>query len=94
MFPKLMAGSSGRHGGDISMDATGNMHSGIRKGLGGGVELKNGKIVVENTIAIKYASHDSTDGRSMASVTGLVNDRSSTEAEESGRAVSGRKRSR
>jgi len=66
---------------------TGVTRSGIRKSLGGSAGLGGGgggKIVVENTIAIKYGSSDSNDGRSCASVTGLVEGRASAEADESG----------
>lgn len=58
-------------------------------GGGGGI----GKIVVENTIAIKYGrSGELDDGASCASVRGLVEGRaSSVEDEESGRRSMGRR---
>lgn len=75
LLPTVM-GTSRQYEMDPVSNATGVTRSGIRKSLGvtgttlGGVGP--GKIVVENTIAIKYGSSDSGDGRSDASVTGLV----------------------
>ena len=67
-------GTSRQYEMDPVSNATGVTRSGIRKSLGvTGTGLGGpGKIVVENTIAIKYGSSDSGDGRSDASVTGLV----------------------
>jgi hypothetical protein len=76
---------------DPVSNPTGVMRSGVmrstaRKSFGGpGMQAMGGpgKIVVENTINIKYGSGESVDGRSCASVTGLVDGRASAEDEES-----------
>lgn len=86
------------------------MHSGVMHnraiksfghgGIGAGDGARVGKIVVENTVAIKYWSGESLDGRSCASVTdtsvaGLVEDHASGEDETSSLGKgSGRSRSR
>lgn len=79
-------GTSGRYEMDPVSHPTGVTRSGIQRSLGAEVELGGGRIMVENTIAIKYASTDSVDGdgRSCASVTGLVEGRVSAEAEAGG----------
>ncbi len=97
-MPGVMGGSSAHRDGDpISMSASGlGGGSAMRKSMNGGMELRsgNGRIVVENTIAIKYGNtDDSVDGRSCASVAGLVENRGSSEGEEGGRG-DGRKRSK
>ncbi|KAK3900991.1 hypothetical protein C8A05DRAFT_35351 [Staphylotrichum tortipilum] len=79
LLPTVM-GTSRQYEMDPVSNATGVTRSGIRKSLGvtgaglGGIGGGGGpgKILVENTIAIKFASSDSGDGRSDASVTGLV----------------------
>ncbi|KAK3902174.1 hypothetical protein C8A05DRAFT_15726 [Staphylotrichum tortipilum] len=103
LMPNLMGSSARRDGDPISMSASGlggtAGGSAMRKSVGGGMELRSGnhgRIVVENTVAIKYGSAnesvDDVDGRSCASVAELVEHRGSSEAE--GGKGDGRKRSR
>lgn len=85
LWPTVIS-TSGRYEMDPVSHPTGITRSGIQRSLGARVELVGGRIMVENTIAIKYASTDSVDGdgRSCASVTGLVERRVSAEAEAGG----------
>ena len=91
VLPTIM-GTSGRYELDPVSNHTGVTRSRARSlgpgaGLGGAAAGGGGKIVVENTIAIKYGSGDESadgDARSCASVTGLVVGRASAEADESG----------
>lgn len=86
LWPTVM-GTSGRYELDPVSNPTGVTRSGIRRSFAAAAELGGGKIMVENTVAIKYASTDSADGdgRSCASVTGLVEGKVSAEAEAGGR---------
>jgi hypothetical protein len=92
-MPRVL-GTTGRYELDAVSNPTGGvMRSGVmrstaRKSFGGpgmGAMGGPGKIVVENTVDIKYGSSgESVDGRSCESVTGLVVDgRASDEDEES-----------
>ncbi|KAK4135983.1 hypothetical protein BT67DRAFT_228426 [Trichocladium antarcticum] len=81
LMPAVM-GTSNQHEMDRVSNPSGNTSSARRKSRVGGLELGSGNILVENTIAIKYGSNESADGRSCASVTGLVERGASTEADE------------
>lgn len=93
-MPNLMGSSARRDGDPVSMSASGLGTVGgsaMRKSMNGGgvMELTSGnhggRIVVENTIAVKYGSaNESIDGRSCASVAGLVEHRGSSEGEGGG----------
>ncbi|KAL2194232.1 hypothetical protein P885DRAFT_43437 [Corynascus similis CBS 632.67] len=94
LLPRVL-GSTGRYELDpMSTAATaGGMRSGIRRSIGGGqvggghgAPGGAGKIVVENTFAVKYGSSgdlDDSETRSSASVRGLVQGRLSAGDEES-----------
>ncbi|KAL2142497.1 hypothetical protein VTI28DRAFT_1099 [Corynascus sepedonium] len=94
LLPRVL-GSTGRYELDpMSTAATaGGMRSGIRRSIGGGqvggghgASGGAGKIVVENTFAVKYGSSgdlDDSETRSSASVRGLVQGRLSAGDEES-----------
>ncbi len=82
LLPTVM-GTSGRYELDPVTNPTGVTRSGARKSLGagpgleggggGGGGLGGGRILVENTFAVKYGSSDeSVDASSTASVSGLV----------------------
>ncbi len=90
-----MMGTSGRYELDPVSNPTGVTRSRARSlgpgpGLGHSASVVGGpgKIMVENTVAIKYASGDESadggDAGSCGSVTGLVVGRASAEADESG----------
>ncbi len=92
VLPTMM-GTSGRYELDPVTNPSGVTRSRARslgpgQGLGNSASAVGGKIMVENTIAIKYASGDESadggDARSCGSVTGLVVGRASAEADESG----------
>lgn len=101
LMPRVL-GTSGRYEMDPVSNPTGAMRSGVmrstaRKSFGGpAMEGMGGpgKIVVENTINIKYGSCESVDGRSMESVTGLVEGRASAEDGECALGKKGEERSR
>ncbi|AEO67508.1 uncharacterized protein THITE_2116393 [Thermothielavioides terrestris NRRL 8126] len=79
LLPRAM-GTTGRYEMDPMSNANSGMRSGLRRSLGG---APGGRIVVENTVDVKYGGSD--DSNDSASVSGLVRGRaSSAKDEESG----------